>query len=172
VERYFRRFRSALAWPLRRIFKGRPITYVLSGRQSRYFVVDLYLGSVHEAATLEDDVHRLQIHTSSFIFRQCMALNLFLYLGISKRVVFRCRKSEAKYLWILEFLFNLYECDMLPLRRMLKPRFILAWFPRWREILLYGRILARKAAGKPFSLSDYLAPGPGRPASMPTIPVS
>lgn len=160
VERYFRGFHADLAWPIRRFFKNRPVAYVLSGKQPRIFVVDLYRGGVGEVDVLDDARHPLQIRLSSFVFKQCMALDLFLYIGISKRVVFRCRKSDARYLWVLEFLFNLRECGMLPLRRMLRPRFILAWIPRWREILLYAGILVRRASGKPFSVSDYLATEP------------
>ena len=162
VEKYFQRFRATLAWPIRRLFKGRPIGYALTGKQLRFFVVDLYRGTVQEAQGLDDAAHPLQIRTSSHIFKQCMALDLFLYLGISKRVVFRCRQADAKYLWLLEFCFNLYECHMLPLRRMLRPRFVAAWIPRWREALLYATILVRKAMGKGFSVSDYLPPPKGR----------
>jgi len=160
VEKYFRAFRADLAWPIRRLFKGRPVAYVLSGKQPRCFVVDLHGGGVREEEAADDSRHPLQIRTSSLVFKQCMALDLFLHLGISKRVVFRCRQADARYLWILEFLFNLRECGMLPLRRMLRPRFVRAWLPRWREILLYARILAHKAAGRPFSAARYLGASP------------
>lgn len=158
VEKYFQRFFGNLAWPLRWFFKNHPIVYVLTGKQRRFLVIDLFLKTVEEVSGLEKESQMIQIHTSSHIFNQCIALNLFLYLGISKRVVFRCRKADAKYLWLLELYFNLYECDMLPLRRMLRPRFVAAWIPRWREILLYLTILFKKARGKGFSMSDYLPP--------------
>jgi UDP-MurNAc hydroxylase len=169
VEKYFGRFRGALAWPLRRLFRGRPIAYALTGKQPRFYVIDLYAGEVSEVPALDDAQHPLQIHTSSFIFKQCMAVNLFLHLGISKRVIFRCRRADAKFLWILEFLFNMYECEMLPLRRMAKPRFILAWLPRWREIFLYAQVLTRKLTGKPFRMRDYLEPTPN-PVPSPNDP--
>ncbi len=133
VERYFQKFIEALPYPARRLFKGRPVTYVLSGAKTSFFQVDLYKGSVRELDHMDDLNAPLQIHTSAHIMRQCMALDLFLHLGISKRVRFRCPKSDAKYLWLLELFFNLYESEMFPVWKMLSPRFILTWTPRWRE---------------------------------------
>jgi UDP-MurNAc hydroxylase len=159
VEGYFREFIRAIPWIVRKIFKNHPVTYVLTGRRTSYFWIDLYRGAIREVGPLDDAHHPLQIHTSAYILRRCMALNLFLYLGISKRVLFRCRQKDAKYLWLLELLFNLYESQMLPMWKMLTPRFVGNGLPRWRELLLYGTILARQALGKQFILEDYLHPG-------------
>lgn len=158
VEKYFRKFIAALPWGARLLFRGRPVTYVLTGARPQAFRIDLWRGAIAEVdpETVNDSGDPLQIHTSSLIFRQCMALDLFLHLGIGKRVRFRSRQADAKYHWLLELLFNLYESEMLPWWKMLSPRFVLTWVPRWREILLYGRILGRKLRGKPFVMGDYL----------------
>jgi UDP-MurNAc hydroxylase len=159
VEAYFQRFRAALPYPARRLLKGRPFTWVLTGAKVRRFQVDLHRGTVRELERPDDSGHPLEIHTSTYIFRRCMALNLFLYLGIGKRVKFRCRREDSKWILFLLMLFNLYECEMLPLRRLLAPYFWMAWLPRWREILLYAAILARRALGRPFRMADYLSAG-------------
>lgn len=157
VERYFRKFLAVLPWGARLLFKGCPVTYVLTGATRQYFQVDLWKGTVREISAPGETGRPLEIHTSAFIFRQCMALDLFLHLGISKRVRFRCRQQDARYLWFLELLFNLHESEMLPWWNMLKPRFVMTWLPRWREVLLYGIILGRRAFGRGFVLQDYLA---------------
>jgi UDP-MurNAc hydroxylase len=160
VERYFLKFMRALPYPARWLFKEKPITYVLSGTKIFCFQIDLFAETVREINFFEvNDVSApLQIHTSAYILRQCMALDLFLHLGISKRVRFRARKSDAKYLWLLELYFNLFESEMFPLQRLSSPRFILTWLPRWREIALYSWILVRRAVGKPFDMTFYLQP--------------
>ncbi len=160
VEAYFRRFRAAIPGFALRLFRDRQITLVLSGRAIRRFWVDLARGVVREVAGVDDENHPLQIYTSAYIFRRCMALDLFLYLGISKRVLFRCRRADARWINLLLLLFNLYECGMLPARKMLAPAFLSAWVPRWREVALYGVILFRKALGRPFRLGDYLGAKP------------
>ncbi|HKP95098.1 MAG TPA: hypothetical protein VJ385_05005 [Fibrobacteria bacterium] len=159
VEGYFRGFIGALPWAVRRAFKGRQVTCVLSGRRTARFWIDIHRGVVREVAGMDDDTHPLQIYTSAYVFRKCMALDLFIHLGISKRVLFRSRKADAKYFRLLITLFNLYECEMLPVRRMLAPRFLAAWIPRWREVGLYALILARQALGRSFSMGDYLKTG-------------
>lgn len=158
VERYFRRFVAALPWGARFVFRKRPVTYVLTGAGSQAFRINLWKGTVAELEvdSVEDAADPLQIHTSAYIFRQCMARDLFLHLGISKRVRFRCKRADARYHWFLELLFNLYESEMLPAVKMLSPRFVLTWIPRWREILLYGQILGNRLRGKPFDMRDYL----------------
>jgi UDP-MurNAc hydroxylase len=169
VEGYFRGFIAALPWAVRLAFRGRQITFVLTGRGVARFWVDLHRGVVREIAGLDDEAHSLQVHTSAYIFRRCMAQDLFLYLGIGKRVLFRCRRADAKYFRMLVILFSMYETGMLPLQRMLHPRFILAWIPRWREVALYAHILIRKALGRPFRMADYLrADRPSQPVKIRT----
>jgi UDP-MurNAc hydroxylase len=161
VRKYFAAFNAAIPLAARWLFRGRPVTYVLEGARPQAFRIDLWKKTANEVdpAGVSDATDPLQIRTSSLIFRQCMALNLFLHLGIGKRVRFRSRRSDAKYHWLLEFLFNLYESEMLPWWRMLSPRFVATWIPRWREIALYGKIAVKKALGKPFAMSDYLKAG-------------
>jgi UDP-MurNAc hydroxylase len=175
VEWYFTRFMKALPWAARRAFKGRQVTFVLTGKAIRRFWIDLHRGVVREIAAVDDDVHPLQLHTSSYVFRRCMAQNLFTHLGISKRLLFRCRVADGKYFRLLILLFTMYESEMLPLRRLLAPKFLMSWIPRWREVWLYSLILTRLALGRPFEMRDYLrtdAPVRGRrsrlfPRSLP-----
>ena len=160
LETYFRRFRAALPGFALKQFEGRPITLVLTGKTLRRFWVDLEKGIVKEVGSVDDENHPMQIYTSSYILRRCMALDLFHFLGTGKRVLFRVRREDAKWIHLLLILFNLYGCEMLPLRKLMAPRFWLAWAPRWREAVLYAGILLRHGPRHPFIMEDYLRPKP------------
>lgn len=158
VEEHFRIFIGSMPWPIRRFFKNHPITYVLMGKRVFHFWVDIFRGTIREVGPVEDAHHPLQIHTSAYIFRHCMALNLFHSLSLSQRVLYRCRQKDSKYLRLLELLFNCYEFGMLPLHKILSPKFIAGWLPRWREILLYGVIIYRKGIENAFMRQGYFGP--------------
>ena len=160
VSAYFRRFAEALPWAARQLFRNRRLAFRVTGARTRHFEINLHRGEAREVGGLDDIRHPLQVHTSTYIFRQCMARDLFLYLGISKRVLYRCRQSDRKYLLLVEHFFNMYECGQLPLRRLFTWRFLHAWLPRWRELLLYARIAMGKAAGKGFRMEEFLPPRP------------
>lgn len=144
VEGYFRKFIEALPWFARRIFRGRQVTYVLTGKGTHRFWIDIDRGVVREISGMDDENHPLQIHTSAYIFRRCMAQDLFVHLGVSRRVLFRCKRSDAKYIHLLNTLFHMYESGMLPVWKLLSPRFLLCWFPRWREVAGLAATLAHK----------------------------
>lgn len=161
VEKFFAKFLATVPWIVRLFFKGKPTHYILTAGEKRWiFQVDVHRGTVRELETLDPAAMPIQIETSAYIFKQCMALGLFSSLGISKRVRFRSKAADLKYLWALGFLFNMHEYQMLPLRRMLAPRFIRGWIPRWREVLLYGNLVRDKALGRRLIMDRYLKPAP------------
>jgi UDP-MurNAc hydroxylase len=133
AEAYFRGFIAAVPMSVRRLFRGHQVTWVLTGRNIGRFWVDMERGVVREVSGIDDENHPLQIHTSAYVFRRCMAQNLFLHLPRGGRVLFRCRREDAKYIHLLMVLFNMYESGMLPAWKMLSPRFLSCWAPRWRE---------------------------------------
>lgn len=161
VAAYFQRFLAAWPRPLRWLFRRRPLALSVTGQRHRHFVVDINKGETREVNALDDGRHPLQIHTSAYILRRCMVLDLFVHLGIGKRVLYRCRRADHKYLFLIGHLWNMYECGQLPLRNLLRPRFLAAWLPRWRELLLYAVIAARKTMGLPFEREGFLSPHPG-----------
>jgi UDP-MurNAc hydroxylase len=174
VEGYFSKFIAALPGSARRMFRGKQVTWVLSGKITGRFWVDIDRGVVRELSGMDDENHPLQIYTSAYIFRRCMAQNLFIHLALSKRVLFRCSRADAKYIHLLIALFSLYECGMLPAWKMLTPRFLFCWIPRWREAGHYASLVGRHFLGRlwptqrPFSGQH--RPGMERPA--PHIPIS
>jgi UDP-MurNAc hydroxylase len=161
MEKYFSRFAQAIPWIVRRRFKNQPICYVLSAGERRIlFEVNVYHGTVRELDCVDDRSQPIQIHTSAFILRQCMAVDLFGHLTISKRVRYRVTSACKKYVVLLNLMFKAYEYEMLPLRRLWSRRFIGVWLSRWREFSLYSRIALDFACRRKFEASRYL-PAPG-----------
>jgi UDP-MurNAc hydroxylase len=157
VQRYFSKFSRAVPWPIRRYFKGAPIHYVLTaGDRIFRIAVDLHRGTATADLPPVGASHPIEIHTSVYVFRQCMLLNLFSHLSISKRVRYRVISKRKRHVQVLNLLFNLYEYDMIPVRRMFTRRFVGVWLRRWREWSLYARIAASVALRREFKMSRYL----------------
>jgi len=153
MQTYFEKFVRVVPWLVRLTFRDRPITYVLTaGDKETIFVVDLFQRKVAQIEQYDDKKNPIQIHTSALIMRQCLKMDLFSHLPISKRVRYRSRKYDKKVLQRLNLLFNAYEYDMLPPRRILQRRFIQTWLLRWREVLLYFQLLGEKIFFGEFNL--------------------
>jgi UDP-MurNAc hydroxylase len=171
MEKYFAKLFRALPFPVRYLFRGHPIAYVLTAGDRKYFFeVDLHQRTVRELQDVTDQSHRMQIHTAAFILRTCIASDLFSHLPISKRVRYRVASGEMKYMKAYNALFNFYEYDLLPVRRILRGRFVKAWFSRWREAMLYLQMATRVARRRKLVFEDYL-PAPPRPPAGTLSPV-
>lgn len=158
VIAYFARLRRSTPWLLRRRFRNKPVLYVLRAgdRPLESIQVDLYAGTVRR---LDGDAvadHPRQIHTSVHIFMHCVTSDLFSHLAISKRVQYRVRTDTQRDMEQWNMLFNLYEYDLIPLRRLVSTRFIACWLRRWRELILYATIVGNRLRGRPFEFADYL----------------
>jgi UDP-MurNAc hydroxylase len=157
MEKYFSKFVKNVPWIMRRGFNKNPITYILKqGEKESIFNVNLCSGKVQELENFSVEKNPIQIHVSAFLMRQCMGMDLFSHLSISKRVKYKTTKKGLKYLKRLNSLFNLYEYDMLPVHRMFQWRSIETWVLRWREVLLYGLLVKDKLIHKEISFDKYL----------------
>lgn len=159
VRQYFERFTNALPLLARVFFRGHPVTYVVHAGERRWcFLVNLEKGTVSEASQpipLEDGP--LEIHTSAFILRQCIALDLFSHLPISKRVRYRVSRKTKRYIAVLNLLFNAYEYDYLPLGDAITGRALENWLGRWRELLLILSLAKDFALHRRIDVRKYLA---------------
>src|SRR5919202_2403530 len=97
-----------------------------------------------------------EIHTSALIMKHAMAAKFCAQIGIGKRIKFRTTSRERKSIQLYVYLLNLYESEILPLRNILRPRSFENWTLRWREVLLYLRILMNRALSRPFSEEQYI----------------
>ncbi|MHB8533841.1 MAG: MBL fold metallo-hydrolase [Sulfuricaulis sp.] len=159
MSAYFDKFSRAVPYLVRRQFRGHPILYVLkSGEQTRMYEVDIASGRVTAVERIDDVKNPIQIHTAAAIFRHCIKLDLFSHLAISKRVKYRVTRRERKIVSLLNLLFNFYEYDMLPMRKILQWRFFETWALRWREIILYMFLVKDYLLNKKINYDNYLVP--------------
>ena len=159
ARRYFARLSAALPYPLRRFFRGRPVVYVLTAGDRRDALsVDLARGTVEHldvAEAVDDRRHPVQVHVSTHVFHQCIERDLFSHLPISKRVRYRTTSADKRTVQVLNLVFNLYEYDYLPVRKVLSRRSLRNWLDRWREVLLYGRAAVDVALGRGIDVERY-----------------
>ncbi len=159
LEKYFSGVFRAMPWFVRRLYRSNPVLYVLSAGDRQFlFEVDFYQKTVRELDSYTDASHPIQIHTAAAIMRHCMAKDLFTHLAISKRVRYRVTSEKKSRLTALNLFFNFYEYEMLPLRKLVTPRSIRAWLPRWREFLVHAHVALNLATGRGFDMSRHLPP--------------
>jgi len=153
---YFARLSAALPAPVRRFFRSRPVVYVLAaGDRREAFAVDLATGAVRPVADVDDTRHPAQVHVSAAVFNHCVERDLFSHLPISKRVRYRVTKDQKRTIQALNLVFNLYEYDYLPLRKVLTRRAVVNWMDRWRELALYGRVAVDVALRRGIDVERY-----------------
>ena len=138
MENYFSKFSRAIPFILRSFFRKRPFIFVLkSGEHESIFKVNIFSGTVEVLDSLTNDTRLIEIHTSTYIMKQCIQVDLFSHLGISKRVVYKVRRRDVKYMKALEAMFDAYESEAFPVRMLFRPRYLSTCFRRWREFILY-----------------------------------
>ncbi|MDJ0839579.1 MAG: MBL fold metallo-hydrolase [Acidobacteriota bacterium] len=159
MQHYFKKLHAVLPFPIRYLFKGDEIVYVLkAGEKRTAFGVDLHRGRVRELEAVDDGEFPIQVHTAALIMKHCLEVDLFSHLPISKRVIYRVTSEKKKKMKLLNLLFNMYEYDLLPLHRLFTPRSIKTWCLRWREILLYISLTVDWVLFKRLDFSKYLKP--------------
>ena len=147
---------------LRRLFRGKPITLVArTGSSNVAFELDIFNRSYRSLAIWDDISNPIQIYASARVFQMCIKQVNWNSLGISKRVRFRVREADQKFIAYFLELNDLFDCEVLPLSRSLNARFIVVWLRRWREVLLYFKIAGDIARGRSFAYATYL-PRPPR----------
>jgi len=142
VTDYFKKFSASLPFFIRRYFKKVQFTYVLSaGDCTRYiYNINVSTGRVVELpddTKLDHTTYPIQIHTTAFIFLRGIEFKIFSHMCIGKRVFYKVTSSHKKYMEALNLVFNAYEYDLLPVRKLFTGRSLESWLMRWREIVLY-----------------------------------
>jgi hypothetical protein len=92
----------------------------------------------------------MRIEIPALILRQCIALNMFGHAGISKRVDYFATRASMPALKRVQALLEWYEAELLPISGNVSCRTIKAMLPRWREVLLYTRVISERARGADF----------------------
>jgi UDP-MurNAc hydroxylase len=163
VEKYFRGLASRLPWLAKWALRKATFTYVLwNGDHVGHIVtVNAATGDVHflpPETPLDFERFPIQIHTTTFIFKRCIAFRIFSHMAIGKRVFYKLHSRNRRPLEALNLMFNLDEYDMLPLRRLFTPRSLETWALRWREIVLYMQLVRDKVLRGRLDFSRYIQP--------------
>ncbi|MGK7871606.1 MBL fold metallo-hydrolase [Falsiroseomonas sp. E2-1-a20] len=157
VAKYAESLFSGTPFPLRRLFRGKPITLVAhSEAGDTAYELDLYAKKWQRLDGWSDAENPIQIHAQARIFLMCIKQVNWNSLGISKRVRFRVKDADKKYISYFLEINDLFDCDVLPLSKCVNPRFALTWLRRWRELMLYGHIAIDLARGRGFAYRNYL----------------
>jgi UDP-MurNAc hydroxylase len=157
VARYAKELFSGTPFIARLLFRGKPITLVAhSPAGDRAYELDIYGRRWRMLDDWTDEANPIQIHASAHVFLDCIKQVNWNSLGISKRVRFRVRHADRHIITYFTELNDLFDCEVLPLSKSLRPRFISVWLRRWREIALYGRIATEMALGHDFAYGNYL----------------
>ena len=163
VQNYFKKLSEVTPGVMRRYFKGQKFTYVLRVTDEKHLIyaLDFYNGTVTEQDSYDDEHDPIQIHTTAFIMLRCIAFSIFSHMSIGKRVFYRVTSGKKKYMEMLNSVFNLYEYDIIPLKRNFSARSRDTWRLRWREIFLYFALVKDKAITGKMEMKKYLKPAKG-----------
>jgi UDP-MurNAc hydroxylase len=161
VDEYFGRFSHDLPFFIKNYFKGISFTYVLSagGATRHIYNINIYNGRVEELpanTNLDYALYPIQIHTTAFIFLRGIEFKIFSHMCIGKRVFYKVTAGHKKYMEMLNLVFNAYEYDLLPVRKLFTRRSVGSWLMRWREIILYMQFARDKVFYGKLDIDKYL----------------
>ncbi len=148
VERYFQKLARDVPALLTAKLRGHEVLLVAKAGDTRTgFAVDLPAGRVRAVAPTDFAGFAMRIEFPAIILRQALAMNMFEHAGISKRVHFFATSAQMPRLKRFVKILEMAEAELFPLRAHLTRRTLRALLPRWREGLLYVRVLADLARG-------------------------
>lgn len=161
VERFFADLSGKVPAVLMRGLKGKQVLLVSrSDKRVDGFAVDLAAGTVLPVAEAEFDRFDMRVEFPALVLRQSLAMNMFGHAGISKRVHYHATAAAMPTLKRFVTITELAEAEIFPLRGHLSLRAVKALLPRWREGVLYARVVADLARGQDFPTIEerYLDP--------------
>jgi beta-lactamase family protein len=159
MEAFFPKFMKAIPFFVRLAFRNHPIVFVLTAGDNRFiYRINLFTRKVEVLDQVPNTEQAIQIHTSAYIFKSCLSMNMFSFIGLSKRVTFRVQAKELVYAQTLDLLFGLWEYELIPLRHLFRPRSLQTWMLRWREILLYIHLTKDLVLTRKLKIEKHLIP--------------
>ena len=161
VDKYFTELSRNLPFIIKQYFKGIKFTYVLSAAGSFKYVYNINIGSgtvedISERNIFNFEEYPIQIHTTAFIFLRAIEYKIFSHMCIGKRVFYKVTKKHKKFMEALNQVFNCYEYDLLPIKKIFTRRAIESWRMRWREIALYIMLAKDKLIFGKIEIKKYL----------------
>lgn len=158
---YFEQFAASLPFFIKHYFKRIHFTYVLSASDTTKYIyhINISQGRVVELpprTPLDHNNYPIQIHTTAFIFLRGIEFKIFSHMCIGKRVFYKVTAKHQKYMEALNLVFNAYEYDLLPLRKLFTRRSVESWLMRWREVILYMQFVRDKVVYGKLDFEKYL----------------
>lgn len=158
---YFEQFAASLPFFIKHYFKRIHFTYVLSASDTTKYIyhINISQGRVVElppGTPLNHNNYPIQIHTTAFIFLRGIEFKIFSHMCIGKRVFYKVTAKHQKYMEALNLVFNAYEYDLLPLRKLFTRRSVESWLMRWREVILYMQFVRDKVVYGKLDFEKYL----------------
>lgn len=148
LERYFSKLARDIPSAFTLKMRGREVLLIAkSGTTRSGFAVDLHGGKVRDVQPATFGEFDMRIEFPSVVLRQALAMNMFGHAGISKRVNYYATDAAMPKLKWFVALLELAESEIFPLRSNINWRTFRALRPRWREGLLYARVLVDLARG-------------------------
>jgi UDP-MurNAc hydroxylase len=134
---------------------------VLSAGDTTKYIYDINIsnGRVVELSPdtpLDHTNYPIQIHTTAFIFLRSIEFRIFSHMCIGKRVFYKVTAKHKKYMEALNLVFNAYEYDLLPLRKLFTWRSVESWLMRWREVILYMQFARDMLVHRRLDFEKYL----------------
>jgi UDP-MurNAc hydroxylase len=160
-RRYFSGFLAALPWIFSPWLACRVMFRTRDKQGVRHWLVDLRRRSVQVAAP--DETADVTIETHPLVLNDCTTQNMFSVWGASKRM--RISLASPDRLRMLNSLFtllDLYELEILPLRKNFAARSLAVRLRRWRDAVEAARLFLKHVVlRRPFEVSA-LYPTPER----------
>jgi UDP-MurNAc hydroxylase len=140
---YFAALLRALPWPLRR-WGLKPLVFRTRDAAGEHcWLVDPQRGAVLQLAAAPSDCTLIETHPA--VLRDCARQRMFSVWTASKRLkILLPQASALKQVQRWFTILDLYELDMLPLRRNFELRALGVRLRRWREPVELVRLLARR----------------------------
>jgi hypothetical protein len=138
---YFRGMIRSIPWIIRRLLKTRVVFRTSDAHGQHNWLVDMVAGKVEElAAAGEESV----IEVPAIVLNDCTKVPMFSVWPPSKRLrIHLPSRNRFKSLVIFLQLLDMYELNILPLRKNLTWRAITVRLRRWREIIEMGRMAVK-----------------------------
>jgi UDP-MurNAc hydroxylase len=160
---YFLGLIHSVPWVARKILKLRIVFRVRDARGEHNWLIDLGCAKVEETNAADDCP---LIEVAPLVLNDCANIRMFSVWTASKRLrIHLPTRKHLRALTLFFLLLDLYELEILPLRRNLSWRAITVRLRRWREILEMGRIFLKHVVlRRPIDIAGlYSLPGTQHP---------
>jgi UDP-MurNAc hydroxylase len=138
---YFLGLIRSTPWVVRKWLKTRIVFRTNDSRGEHNWLVDMAAGKVEEMLAVGDDT---VIEVPTTVLNDCAKTRMFSVWTASKRLRIHLPSRERiRSLVIFLQLLDMYELDILPLRKNLSWRHIVVRMRRWREFVEMGRMVLK-----------------------------